>query len=299
MDQTYEYLRPAMSSGMMTTGQFIAAGSVGDLDHCKPLKTFILNPEANGIQGVETNLMDDKGTIGIAGLFIPEQWSMPPFIDQYGNSNIEGALISIKREREEWKRDLEAEAFQLRVSQKPIDIAEAFAYRQESIFPQGFLSKQMKRIEDKEYSYELMKLEYDGNKIKATRSKKLPISTFPLSKKAEDKTGVLVVWERPIKDPAFGTYYASIDPVSEGKTTTSDSLCSIFVYKNPVEVTKETPEGLETFVEGDKIVASWCGRFDDINDTHEHLKLIIEWYNAWTLVENNISLFIQYMIAER
>lgn len=299
MDQTYEYLRPAMSSGMMTTGQFIAAGSVGDLDHCKPLKTFILNPEANGIQGVETNLMDDKGTIGIAGLFIPEQWSMPPYIDQYGNSNIEGALISIKREREEWKRDLEAEAFQLRVSQKPIDIAEAFAYRQESIFPQGFLSRQMKRIEDKEYSYELIDLEYDGNKIKANRSKKLPISTFPLSKKAENKDGVLVVWERPIKDPAFGTYYASIDPVSEGKTTTSDSLCSIFVYKNPVEVTKETPEGLETFVEGDKIVASWCGRYDDINRTHEQLKLIIEWYNAWTLVENNISLFIQYMIAER
>ena len=299
MDQTYEYLRPAMSSGMMTTGQFIAAGSVGDLAHCKPLKTFILNPEANGIQGVETNLMDDKGTIGIAGLFIPEQWSMPPFIDQYGNSNIEGALISIRREREEWKRDLEAEAFQLRVSQKPIDIAEAFAYRQESIFPQGFLSRQMKRIEDKEYSYELIDLEYDKNKIKVNTSRKLPISTFPLSKKAEDKTGVLVVWERPIKDPAFGTYYASIDPVSEGKTTTSDSLCSIFVYKNPVEVTKETPEGLETFIEGDKIVASWCGRYDDINDTHEHLKLIIEWYNAWTLVENNISLFIQYMIAQR
>ena len=299
MAQTYEYLRPAFSSGMMTTGQFIAAGSVGDLDHCKPLKMMILNPEANGILGVETNLMDDKGTIGIAGLFIPEQWSMPPFLDQYGNSNVEGALISIRTEREQWKKDLEQEQYQLRVSQKPIDIAEAFAYRKESIFPQGFLSRQIKRVEDKEYSYELIDLDFDGDKIKASRSNKLPISTFPLSKKAEDKTGCLVVWERPIVDPGFGTYYASIDPVSEGKTTTSDSLCSIFVYKNPVEVTKETPEGLETFVEGDKIVASWCGRYDDINDTHKQLQLIIEWYNAWTLVENNISLFIQYMIAKR
>ena len=36
--------------------------------------------------------------------------------------------------------------------------------------------------------------------------------------------------------------------IEEGKTTTSDSLCSIIVYKNPVEVTKETQEGLETFV---------------------------------------------------
>jgi hypothetical protein len=299
MDKTYEYLRPAMSSGMMTTGQFIAAGSVGDLDHCKPLKMFIMNPEANGILGVQTDLMDDKGTIGVAGLFIPEQWSMPPYIDMYGNSNIEGALKSIKREREDWKRDLEAEQFQLRVSQKPIDIAEAFAYRKESIFPQGFLSRQMKRIEDKEYSYELLSLEFDGNKILPKKTKKLPINEFPVNKKREDKTASLVVWERPINDPPFGTYYASIDPVSEGKTTTSDSLCSIFVYKNPVEVTKETPEGLETFIEGDKIVASWCGRYDDINKTHEQLQKIIEWYNAWTLVENNISLFIQYMIAKR
>ena len=299
MDKTYEYLRPAMSSGMMTTGMFIAAGSVGDLDHCNPLKMMILNPEANGILGVQTNLMDDKGTIGIAGLFIPEQWSMPPYLDDYGNSLIDEALKHIHEERYDWKKDLEAEQYQLRISQKPIDIAEAFAYRKESIFPQGFLSKQMKRIEDKEYSYEFIKLEDDHGKIKAEKSTKLPINEFPVNKKREDKTGSLVVWERPIKNPDFGTYYASIDPVSEGKTTTSDSLCSIFVYKNPVEVTKETPEGLETFVEGDRIVASWCGRYDDINKTHEQLRLIIEWYNAWTLVENNISLFIQYMISKR
>ena len=33
-------LRPAMSSGMITTGQFIAAGSVGDLEQCNPLKGY-------------------------------------------------------------------------------------------------------------------------------------------------------------------------------------------------------------------------------------------------------------------
>ena len=56
---------------------------------------------------------------------------------------------------------------------------------------------------------------------------------------------------------------------------------------------------VENFIEGDKVVAAWCGRFDDINETHKRLRLIIEWYNAWTLVENNISLFIMYMIKER
>jgi len=295
MDKTYEYLRPAMSSGMMTTGMFIAAGSVGDLDQCQPLKEMILHPKANGIRGVETDLIDEDGRIGIAGLFIPEQWSMPPFIDDYGNSLIQKALDAIYKERAQWKIDLKPEQYQLRISQKPTNIAEAFAYRKESIFPQGIISRQLK----KEYSYEHIELDRTQDGIQAKRSKKIPISTFPINRKLQDKSGCLVVWERPIKNPGFGMYYAGIDPVSEGKTTTSDSLCSIFVYKNPVEVIRETIEGVDHIIEQDKIVAAWCGRYDDINKTHKQLELIIEWYNAWTVVENNISLFIQYMIAKR
>ena len=299
MDQTYEYIRPAMSSGMITTGMFIAAGSVGDLDQCNPLKEMILNPQANDIFAVETDLMDEKGGIGVAGLFIPEQWSMPPFIDKYGNSMIQEALTAIVEERNEWKKDLAPEQYQLRISQKPINIAEAFAYRKEAVFPQSILEKQIRSIEEKKYAYEFIKLERDQDGIKASKTNKLPITTFPVKKKLEDKTGSIVVWERPVKNPKFMMYYASIEPVSEGKTTTSDSLCSIFVYKNAVEVTRNTPDGPETFIEKDKIVASWCGRYDDINKTHEQLELIIEWYKAWTIVENNISLFIQHMIARK
>jgi hypothetical protein len=300
MMQTYEYLRPAMSSGMMTTGMFIAAGSVGDLQQCNPLKDMILNPKANDIYAVETNLMDADGTIGMAGLFIPEQHSMPPYIDKYGNSLVEEAVKAIIEERSRWKNELNGEQYQLRISQKPMNIAEAFAYRKESIFPQGILSRQQKRIEEKEYPYELIELDRNEKGIFAKRTNKLPISKFPVDKKQIDKTGTVVVWERPIKSPEFGAYYASIDPVSEGKTTTSDSLCSIFVYKNAMEVIRTTESGeVEQFIEKDKVVAAWCGRFDDINKTHERLELIIEWYNAWTLVENNISLFIQHMIARK
>jgi len=224
---------------------------------------------------------------------------MPPHIDKYGNSLIEDALEAIALERKRWKSELNAEQYQLRISQKPTNISEAFAYRNESLFPQGIISRQLKKIEDKEYAFEHIELERTNDGINAKRSNKLPINKFPVDKKMQDKTGCLIVWERPVANPGFGAYYASIDPVSEGKTTTSDSLCSIFVYKNSVEVTRETPNGLERFVEGDKIVAAWCGRYDDINKTHEQLELIIEWYNAWTLIENNISLFIQHMIAKR
>ena len=40
---------------------FIAAGSVGDLEHCKPLKEMILNPVIHDIYPVETDLMDVDG----------------------------------------------------------------------------------------------------------------------------------------------------------------------------------------------------------------------------------------------
>ena len=300
MDQTFEYIRPAMKSGFMTTGLFIAAGSVGDLDQCEPLKAMITDPVANDIYPVESKLIDKEHTEGLSGLFIPEQWSMPPYIDDHGNSLVEEALNALNVQFLEWKRDLPADKYQLRISQHPRNIEEAFAYRNESIFPQELVAAQLRRIKDKEYSYEHLELYRDKEgKIKGKATDKLPISEFPVSKKREDKTGCIVVWERPEENPKFGRYYASIDPVSEGKTTTSDSLCSIYIMKAPVEVTKVSGVETETFIEQDKIVAAWCGRFDDINKTHERLLILIEWYNAWAVIENNISLFIQFMISRK
>ena len=301
MDQTYEYMRPAMRSGLITTGMFIAAGSVGDLSQCLPLKDMILNPTAKDIYAVETDLIDDKGTNGLSGLFIPEQWSMPPYIDDYGNSLVQEALDALDRQFKEWKLELAPEDYQLRISQHPRNIKEAFDHRTVSVFPTHLLAAQERRIEEKEYGYEFLDISTDAEgKPEVTKSNKRPIMEFPINKKTEDKKGCLVVWERPVKNPEFAvSYYASIDPVSEGKTTTSESLCSIYVMKAPVEVTTITNGESETYIEQDKIVAAWCGRYDDINQTHKQLELIIEWYNAWTIVENNISLFIQYMIQRK
>ena len=301
MMDTYEFIRPALQSGMITTGTFIAAGSVGDLEQCAALKEMILHPNKYGMMSVKTCLLDSNKTIGESGLFIPEQWNMPPCIDEYGNSLVEDALAAIVEERKQWKKDLSPEQYQLRISQKPTNIAEAFATRKESVFPPHLISHQLKRIEENEYPVEYLSLEYDAeNKIVVKKANKSPITKFPVDKTQEDKTGVICVYEKPIPNSPWGTYYASIDPVGEGKTTTSDSLCSIYVYKNPTEVIKDEGNGnLKTNLERDGIVASWCGRFDDLQKTHERLELIIEWYNAWTIVENNVSLFIQYMISKR
>jgi hypothetical protein len=299
-DKTFEFIRPAMQAGDITTGLFIIAGSVGKLKDAEPLREFTYNPVANDIYPVETDLIDGEGTEGLSGLFIPEQWGMPPHIDNFGNSQVQAALDSLTAKFAQWKKDLSPERYQIRISQHPRNIKEGFAHREASKFPQNLVSLQTREIEEKAYPYELIKLDENlQGEIVVKRTTKPPISVFPIKLNEEDKTGTLVVWERPDDNPSHGQYVASIDPVSEGKTTTSDSLCSIYVYKSPTKVRRYTDEGVENFIEGDKIVAAWCGRFDDINETHKRLRLIIEWYNAWTLVENNISLFIQYMIKER
>jgi len=225
MDTTFGYIKPALKSGMITTGLFIAAGSVGDLDQCGPLKKMILDPISNDIYPVKTNLIDKDNTWGESGLFIPEQWSMPPYIDDYGNSLVQEALIALDEYFEEIKKNKEPKDYQLEVSQHPRNIEEAFAFRKEAKFPPHLVNAQIKRIEEKEYSSEFLDISRDETgKVKVKATNKLPIAEFPISKKTEDKTGTLVVWERPVPDPTFGMYYGSIDPVAEGKAEHVDNM---------------------------------------------------------------------------
>lgn len=301
MDDTFGYLKPALKLGMITTGAFIAAGSVGDLSQCGPLKHYMYHPDDNDFYGVNSNLLDDKGNIQKIGLFIPEQWSMPPYIDQFGNSQVEEALKALDIYFESLKKRLEPAAYQLEISQHPRTLEEAFASREESIFPPHLVSQQIKRIEDKIYPVEYLELFYDEfGRVDAKNSRRIPIREFPLSAKSDNKEGVLCVWERPVPNAPWNTYIASVDPLGEGKSLTSNSLCSIIIYKNPIEVSKVDSNGVTSnYIEGDKIVASWCGRYDDLKNTHELLEKIIEWYNAWTLCEANVSQFINYMIFKK
>jgi hypothetical protein len=296
MDETYEYIRPALQMGMTTTGMFIAAGSVGDLDQCKPLEKMMRDPVGYQMYPVRTKLLDDKGTEGLSGLFIPEQWNMQPFIDQYGNSQVKEALEAILEERKEWKKTLPADKYQLRISQKPINLYETFAYRKESPFPLHLVNRQIKRIEDKEYPIQYVDVVRGEKGLEVVPSRRLPM-TFPIDKKAEDKSGVICMTEAPRPGAPWGTYYASVDPINAtGKTTTSESLFCIYIYRNEMQVTRKNANGQdESYIERGDVVMWWFGRFDDSNKTNDRAMMMVELYNAWTVVEKNVPSFITYM----
>jgi hypothetical protein len=304
-DITFQFIKPAMKMGEISTGTFMIAGSVGQLDKCDPLKEFTFRPKGNTILPVLNKYVDSKGTVSETALFIPEQWSMLPYIDHYGNSLVTEALEALEIYFKDLKRTASPSNYQYEVSQHPRNLEEAFAYRKGSVFPLHLISAQMRRIDDKEYPYELIDLTKDASgNILVTQSNKLPIAEWPMDPKREDKEGIIQVWERPVNElgttrPRWMSYLASIDPVRVGKTVTSNSLVSIYIYKCPVQVTRRESDTASTFLERDKIVACWCGRFDDINKTYKRLELMLEWYNSWTAVENNITGFIQYMESQR
>lgn len=294
---THQYLLPATQLGNVTTGLVMYSGSVGELEKCGPLKTFFYNPEINGFLGVE-NIWDDDNQRGKqCGFFVPEEWNYPHFIDEDGNSDVEGARKVIDQEKEKQK-GLGTEPYRLYCSQHPSSPGEAFAFRKESIFPVYLIKRQMTRIEQQKLYGIPTDLYMDENgNIKDRISSRTPVSEFPC--RSGDKEGVVMVWERPSEKPKWGEYFAAVDPVVEGKTETSDSLFSVYIYKNLVEVTKEKDGKVEKNLEGDEIVACWTGRFDDVKKTNERAEMLIEWYNAMTIVENNVTSFIQHMITKK
>ena len=335
-DITYGYMKSAMRQGTTVTGVFTIAGSVGDLSQCEPLREFILQPESNGFYAIESDLLDDKGSTGTTALFIPEQWSLTGegetnFTDDFGNSKVEEALVYLDKEFDRMRRTMSEEKYQLEVSQRPRNIAEAFAMRTVSIFPVQHTASQLRRIEENEYAIEYVDLIRNvKNEIEALPSERRPINEFPLPMKTPDKKSIVCIHEHPMKNAPHGTYICAIDPVEVGKTTTSASLASIVMYKMDTEViteevfAKQVPKSMEggvelewgaikakrpveqkkdvkvtSHIEGGKIVAYWCGRFDDPNETNEYISRLIEYYNARALCENNKPGFINYMRSKK
>lgn len=299
LGKTLEFLLPSIKSGLIYTGMFIVSGSVGDLKEAAALEELIRRPDSKDVLAVPCRYYDKEGSIVNCGLFIPEQWGMPPYIDEYGNSLVEEALKAIYKEREIWKKTItNTNELQIRISQHPINLEEALASREDSPFPLGLIAKQIDKIKNNDYFLEYVDLKRDGNgNIVIKSSKKRPIDEFPVRMNSENKEGVIVMHERPNSEkPKFGTYFASLDPVAKGSTSETTSLASLYIYKNATEVTKIKEDGSkEVYVEQGKLVCWWAGRFNDLKDTHERIEMMLELYNAWCVIEHNVSLFIQYM----
>ncbi len=294
MNKTFQYIDPALKLGALTTGIFMAGGSVGELDFCEDLKSMALKPHGSNVLALE-NTFDDADEVQEICFFVPEYWSMPPFIDADGNSLIDEARDWCIKEREKLKQDASPEGYRMYISQHPFTLSEAFAWRKEAVFPQDLVLRQQERIKDKGNYGTNVSLEYDANgSVKHTIIDDLPIQHFPLTER-DNKKGVVTIYEFPESNPKWMTYFAGIDPIMIGKTTSSASLFSIYIFKNVVERKYKEGEEERIKLDGYKIVASYTGRHDELKNTNKIAEMLLVWYNALAAVENNVMSFINHM----
>lgn len=293
--KTYNYIDPALKLGALTTGIFMASGSVGELDQCEDLKKMAFDPNGFNILPID-NIFEENPEVPKICFFVPEYWSMPPYIDKEGNSLVEEAKQWCTIERERLKGVASPEDYRMYVSQHPFDLGEAFAWRKESIFPQAKIIKQQERINIEKLFGVPVILDYAASdtKIEQKISDLIPIRKFPLGEK-DNKEGCVEVWEYPDPNPQWMTYFAGIDPIATDKTTTSPSLFSIYIFKNLVEKTYDDNGITKIKLEGYRPVAAYTGRYDDLNRVNTIGEKLILWYNALAVVENNVPTFINHM----
>lgn len=171
----------------------------------------------------------------------------------------------------------------------PQEVDDIFLNEDTNIFDIEAAKRQKSRLLQQERTGTPIILFHDGEKICHEFTDKLPISNFPL-KNSDQKDAPVVIYEFPIDNPPYGLYVAGVDPYRQGQSAYSSSLGSVYIYKRMHDLTGEKYQ--------DMFVASYCARPDKKETWEEQARLLIKYYNARTLCENDDISFIEYMKAK-
>ena len=171
----------------------------------------------------------------------------------------------------------------------PQEVDDIFLNEDTNIFDIETAKRQKFRLLQQERTGTPVVLFNDEGVIKHEFTNKLPITNFPL-KNSDMKDAPIVIYEFPVENPAYGLYTAGVDPYRQGKSAYSSSLGAVYIYKRMHDLTGEKYQ--------DMFVASYVARPDKKEVWEEQARLLIKYYNARTLCENDDISFIEYMKAK-
>ncbi len=307
--QAYQAGVPAMMGINGFRAVPILVGTGGSFDHGQDAENFFLNPRANNFlafkdeaTGKETCLFlsglyrqDCKETKTLAqflkedhGLILPDS---TPELDKISIqvSNKPKAKILIEKEREAAKKNPDKSIYLKEIMYRPMTVEECFLSESDNIFDIEAAKRQKARLMSQTRTGTPVVLYTDETGIKHEFTDKLPISNFPL-RTSDSKDAPVVIYEFPISDAPYGLYVAGVDPYRQGKSEYSTSLGSVHIYKRMHSIMGEKYQ--------DMFVASYCARPDKKDKWEEQARLLIKYYNARTLCENDEISFIEYMKAK-
>jgi hypothetical protein len=171
----------------------------------------------------------------------------------------------------------------------PQKVDDIFLNEDTNIFDIDSAKRQKVRLLQQERTGTPVILFYDDGKVGHEFTDKQPITNFPL-KNSDQKDAPVVIYEFPVENPPYGLYVAGVDPYRQGQAKYSTSLGSVYIYKRMHDLTGEKYQ--------DMFVASYCARPDKKETWEEQARLLIKYFNARTLCENDEISFIEYMKAK-
>jgi hypothetical protein len=281
----------------------ILTGTGGDMKRFMDAKSLMF--DADNFNFLTYN--NEKDERRVHGLFISykyrmeakEESTLGEFLGQPEGSDLHNIKMLVSNEEkakqitegnlERLKKAGDRVAYLKEKMYYPLEVDDIFLNEDTNIFDIEAAKRQKGRLLNQGRTGTPVVLFHDGENISHEFTDKQPITNFPL-KNSDLKDAPVVIYEFPIENPPYGLYVAGVDPYRQGQAAYSTSLGSVYIYKRMHDITGEKYQ--------DMFVASYCARPDKKETWEEQARLLIKYYNARTLCENDDISFIEYMKAK-
>lgn len=278
----------------------ILTGTGGDMKKFMDAKSLMF--DVDNYNFLTYNNEDD--TKRVHGLFISNKYrmeakedsSLGSYVNAKNGSDLYNVKMLVSNEEvankitndnlERLKKAGDRIAFLKEKMYYPQKVDDIFLNEDTNIFDIEAAKRQKTRLLQNERTGTPVILFQDDGKIGHEFTDKMPITNFPL-KPTDNKDAPVVIYEFPIESPPYGLYVAGVDPYRQGQAKYSTSLGSVYIYKRMHDLTGEKYQ--------DMFVASYCARPDKKETWEEQSRLLIKYYNARALCENDDISFIEYM----
>lgn len=303
---TFKAMEPAIKGRHGWRTVPILVGTGGSFDNGKDAENFFYNPESNNFAFMVDEATNKKTGLFLSGLYRQDckyttnlaDWLRDEKGMEIGDdrelrkieihvSDNEKAKEVITKEREAAKKNPDRTLYLKQVMYYPLNVEECFLSSSENVFNIELAKRQKNRLMQQEHTGTPVTLYQDEEgAVKHEFSDMLPISHFPLQT-GDSKDAPVVIYEFPVENPPYGLYTAGVDPYRQGQARYSSSLGAIYIYKRMHNILSEKFQ--------DMFVASYVARPERKETWEEQARLLIKYYNARTLCENDDISFIEHM----
>lgn len=289
----------------------IASGTAGESELSKDAELILKNPQTYDFLPMDWDLLESKIDPDYItwnrqnfGYFVPAQLSIEApdkitipfskFIEDNENDCLSNLTIDItdwKAAKEYFEERREAVSKDIDILSRltnsfPMDVEDCYMTSEVNKFP-GLLAKRRKKyVEENGLQGQKVWLIKNGDTVEAHQTDDPIITDYPY--KGGNIDAPIVILDDPYysspNKPPLGLYCIGFDDVKQDKSD-GDSVMSATVFKRSYE-------GGEW---SNRIVAYYDSRPEKKRDYYKNLYLLIKYYNARILHENEDNGFIEYM----